>query len=297
MMSSITAHAVVRAKQLALSADIACALSVEALKGTARSFEECIHATRPHAGQVAVAKRMMQLLTPPSEVFASHNYEGKVQDAYSLRCTPQVHGVCHDTIDFVEGVIEVELNSATDNPMIFSKEDNVTLALPDPNNQRDSYSELGMTQKRPEDTYYEGEGGFVISGGNFHGEYPAKMADYLAIGVAELGNISERRLERLVNPVISELPAFLAFDPGLDSGYMIPHCTSAALVSENKVLCHPASNDTISTSGSKEDHVSMGGMAARKAMSVVENVENVIAIEILAACQGLSLPSTLRSDI
>ena len=132
--------------------------------------------------------------------------------------------------------------------------------------------------KRPSDTFYEATGGFVISGGNFHGEYPAKVADYLAIGVAELGNISERRLERLVNPVISGLPAFLAHDPGLDSGYMIPHCTAAGLVSENKVLCHPSSVDTISTSGSKEDHVSMGGFSARKAVSVVNHTEQVIAV-------------------
>jgi histidine ammonia-lyase len=289
MMSSITAHAVTRAKQLALAADIACALSVEGLKGTPRHFEECIHAVRPHSGQVAVAKRMMQLLTPTSEIWNSHNYHGKVQDAYSLRCTPQVHGVCHDTIEFVERVLDVELNSATDNPMIFTKEDGVKLALHDPNYRKTAgYEEKGnVTMKRPEDTYYEGEGGFVISGGNFHGEYPAKMADYLAIGVAELGNISERRLERLVNPTISELPAFLAYDPGLDSGHMITHCTSAALVSENKVLCHPASVDTISTSASKEDHVSMGGFAARKSMKVVENVENIIAIEIVAACEAL----------
>mmetsp|Transcript_19759 Transcript_19759/g.33343 ORF Transcript_19759/g.33343 Transcript_19759/m.33343 type:complete len:419 (-) Transcript_19759:236-1492(-) len=315
MMSSIGAEATVRARNLAVTADIACALSVEALQGTPRAFEACIHSVRPHSGQVAVAKRLLSLLTPLSDMFHEHQYAGKVQDAYSIRCAPQVHGIAHDTIDFVDGLLSVELNSATDNPMIFTNQDcdeaGVHLQLPDPNDNvskkitggrsggggKDDVNSLDggenpyRTTKAPASTFYKTEGdagdGFVISGGNFHGEYPAKACDYLAIGVAELGNISERRLERLVNPSISGLPAFLAADSGLDSGFMIAHCTSAALVSENKGLCHPASVDTISTSGSKEDHVSMGGYGSRKAMSVVKNVEAVIAIEILAACQAL----------
>eukprot|EP00750_Incisomonas_marina_P018079 INCI2701.2.p1 GENE.INCI2701.2~~INCI2701.2.p1 ORF type:complete len:425 (+),score=47.00 INCI2701.2:165-1439(+) len=199
MMSSLVAKAVTRASNLALCADVACALSVEALKGTPRAFEPCIHATRPHAGQVAVAKRLLSLLLPPSEIFNSHRYKGQVQDAYSLRCTPQVHGVVHDTVEFVNRMIEVELNSATDNPMIFTETDNVTLAMQAPEPAAKASIEEHATVrddeprdgeltpfKRPTDTFYKAQGGFVISGGNFHGEYPAKAADYLAIGVTEL---------------------------------------------------------------------------------------------------------------
>lgn len=296
MMSSLAAEAVVRAEDLALTADVACALSVEALKGTPRAFEECVHAVRPHRGQVQVANRLLSLLLPSSEIYKSHMYRHGVQDAYSLRCAPQVHGIAHDTIEFVERLLEVELNSATDNPMIFSEQDNVQLAMPQPEaSTSDEPRGVNKTGKRDSDIYYKAQGGFVISGGNFHGEYPAKAADYLAIGVAELGNISERRLERLVNPTISALPAFLAHNPGLDSGFMIPHCTAAALVSENKVLCHPSSVDTISTSGSKEDHVSMGGFSARKALSTVENTEIVLAIEILAACAAIDLFRPLKT--
>ena len=277
MMTSLAAHAVTRARNAAVCADVACALSMEALKGTPRAFEPCVHAARPHVGQVAVARRLMALLLPPSEIFESHRYTGKVQDAYSLRCTPQVHGVVHDTIDFVERLLEVELNSATDNPMIFTQDDGVRLMMQQPQRggdeasttTSDSYSnnsssaqdplEAAATTrdgdprdgrltpfKRPSDTFYDAAGGFVISGGNFHGEYPAKAADYLAIGVTELANISERRLERLVNPTINGgLPAFLAHDPGLDSGFMIAHCTAAALASENKVLCHPSDRKSV----------------------------------------------------
>merc|ERR1711907_669161 len=179
-----------------------------------------------------------------------------VQDSYTLRCIPQVHGVVNDTLKFVRGLIECEMNSATDNPMVFVGEN-------------------------------EDDEGEIISGGNFHGEYPAKALDYLAIAVHELSNISERRIERLVNPVLSELPAFLTPNGGLNSGYMIAHVTAAALVSENKTLCHPASVDSISTSSAKEDHVSMGAWAARKCMQVVRNVENVLGIELLCACQAL----------
>jgi len=170
-----------------------------------------------------------------------------------MRCVPQVHGVVHDTIVFVQGIFQTEINSATDNPMVFA----------------DTHS--------------------VISGGNFHGEYPAKMCDYLAIAINELANISERRIERLNNSSLSGLPAFLVAEGGLHSGFMIAHCTAAALTSENKVLVHPSSSDTISTSGAKEDHVSMGGYAARKLLHVIENVETVLAIELLCACQALDL--------
>jgi histidine ammonia-lyase len=177
-----------------------------------------------------------------------------VQDAYSIRCAPQVHGVSNDIIEWVYKIMNVELNCATDNPLIF----------PDSEEK-------------------------IISGGNFHGEYPAKALDLLAIAAHEIGSISERRVERLNNPSLSRLPAFLVQNGGLNSGFMIAHCTAAALVSENKVLVHPASTDSISTSAAQEDHVSMGGFAARKALKVVENVETIIAIELLCACQGIDL--------
>lgn len=168
-----------------------------------------------------------------------------------MRCCPQVHGIVNDTVDFVRGILSTEMNSATDNPMVFADRDE------------------------------------IISGGNFHGEYPAKALDYLAIAIHEIGSISERRLERLINPTCSELPAFLTNNGGLNSGFMMAHCTAAALVSENKVLCHPSSVDSIPTSAGTEDHVSMGGFSARKLLQVVENVEQVIAIELLAACQAM----------
>jgi len=202
---------------------------------------------------------MRDYLSPPSEINKSHKNCAKVQDAYSLRCVPQVHGIVFDTIDFVRKIIQTEMNSATDNPMVFSAT------------------------------------GKVVSGGNFHGEYPAKALDYLAIGVAEIASISERRVERLVNENLSELPPFLVAEGGLNSGFMIAHCTAAALTSENKTLCHPASCDSIPTSAEKEDHVSMGGWAARKALMICKNVEKVLAVELLAACQGIDFLRPLTS--
>ncbi|ETE65791.1 Histidine ammonia-lyase [Ophiophagus hannah] len=204
--------------------------------------------------EIEVAFRFRSLLDSdhhPSEIAESHRFCDRVQDAYTLRCCPQVHGVVNDTIAFVKNIITTEINSATDNPMVFAD--------------------------RKE----------TISGGNFHGEYPAKALDYLAIGVHELAAISERRIERLCNPSLSELPPFLVTEGGLNSGFMIAHCTAAALVSENKALCHPSSVDSLSTSAATEDHVSMGGWAARKALKVIEHVEQVLAIELLAACQGI----------
>nr|XP_023997688.1 histidine ammonia-lyase-like [Salvelinus alpinus] len=221
-----------------------------------------IHAVRPHPGQIEVALRLRSLLHSdvfPSQISDSHRTCDRVQDAYTLRCIPQVHGVVNDTIAFVKSILTTELNSATDNPLVFA------------------------------------ERGETISGGNFHGEYPAKALDYLAIGVHELASMSERRTERLVNPSLSELPAFLVQDGGLNSGFMIAHCTAAALVSESKALCHPSSVDSLSTSAATEDHVSMGGWAARKALRVVEHVEQVLAIELLAACQALEFLRPLKS--
>ncbi|KAG5846055.1 hypothetical protein ANANG_G00145670 [Anguilla anguilla] len=262
MITSLGAEAVERALAIARQADIIAALTLEVLKGTTKAFDSDIHAVRPHLGQMQVAWRFRSVLD--SDVFSSEITEKnrphqRVQDAYSLRCSPQVHGVANDTVAFVKSILSIEMNSATDNPLVFPERD------------------------------------LIISGGNFHGEYPAKALDFLAIGVHELANISERRIERLCNPSLSELPAFLVNEGGLNTGFMIAHCTAAALVSENKVLCHPSSVDSLSTSAATEDHVSMGGWAARKALRVVEHVEQVLAIELLAACQALEFHRPLKS--
>lgn len=262
LIAGLGSEAVERAEAIARQADIVAAFTLDVLKGTTRAFDSNIQDVRPHKGQIKVARRLRSLLhseTHPSEIAASHRFCDKVQDAYTLRCCPQVHGIVNDTIDFVKGILTTEINSATDNPMVFA----------DINE--------------------------IISGGNFHGEYPAKALDYLAIGIHELANMSERRTERLVNPAYSELPAFLTPDGGLNSGFMIAHCTAAALVSENKVLCHPASVDSLTTSAGTEDHVSMGGFAARKCLRVVEHVEQVLAIELLAACQAIEFLRPLKS--
>ncbi|XP_025921864.1 histidine ammonia-lyase isoform X2 [Apteryx rowi] len=262
MITSLGCEAVERAGAIARQADIVAALTLEVLKGTTRAFDTDIHAVRPHRGQTEVAFRFRSLLDSdhhPSEIAESHRFCDRVQDAYTMRCCPQVHGVVNDTITFVKDIMMTEINSATDNPMVFAQ--------------------------RAE----------TISGGNFHGEYPAKALDYLAIGVHELAAISERRIERLCNPSLSELPAFLVTEGGLNSGFMIAHCTAAALVSENKALCHPSSVDSLSTSAATEDHVSMGGWAARKALRVIEHVEQVLAIELLAACQGIEFLRPLRT--
>uniref|UniRef100_A0A7N6B3B1 Histidine ammonia-lyase n=1 Tax=Anabas testudineus TaxID=64144 RepID=A0A7N6B3B1_ANATE len=262
MITSLGAEAVERAQAIARQADIIAALTLEVLKGTTKAFDSDIHSLRPHPGQIEVARRFCSLLDSdhhPSQIAESHRFCDRVQDAYTMRCCPQVHGIATDTIAFVKNIINTEINSATDNPMVFA------------------------------------ERGETISGGNFHGEYPAKALDFLAIAVHELASISERRIERLCNPALSELPAFLVTEGGLNSGFMIAHCTAAALVSENKVLCHPSSVDSLSTSAATEDHVSMGGWAARKALRVIEHVEQVLAIELLAACQGIEFLRPLRT--
>ncbi|KAK6993459.1 histidine ammonia-lyase [Biomphalaria glabrata] len=262
LITSLGCEALERAEAIARQADVVAALTLEVLKGTTRAFDSKVHDVRPHKGQKLVADRLRALLhsdTYPSEVSNSHRFCDRVQDAYTLRCCPQVHGVVNDTLQFVRSVLSTEINSATDNPMVFA------------------------------------EMGEIVSAGNFHGEYPAKVLDYLAIAVHELASISERRIERLVNPALSELPAFLTNNGGLNSGFMVAHCTAAALVSENKVLCHPASVDSLTTSAGTEDHVSMGGFAARKALRVVEHVEQVLGIELLAACQALEFLRPLKT--
>ncbi|VDM56815.1 unnamed protein product [Angiostrongylus costaricensis] len=262
MVTAIGAYALERAYNIARQADVIAALSLDILKGTTRAFDPDIHRLRPHKGQDISARRLRSLLhsdANPSQIAESHRNCNKVQDAYTLRCVPQVHGIVHDTIEFVRRIITTEMNSATDNPLIFADREE------------------------------------IISGGNFHGEYPAKALDYLAIAVHELAQMSERRLERLVNNQLSGLPTFLTPNGGLNSGLMTVQLCAASLVSENKVLCHPSSVDSIPTSCNQEDHVSMGGFSARKALTVVEHVEAVLAMELLAACQAAEFLKPLVS--
>jgi len=256
-MSAIGVLAVNDSMELMRNACIAASMSLEALRGTRVAYDERIHSVRAHRGQIDVARAMRSILLD-SEINRSHANCGKVQDAYSLRCVPQVLGASLDTIRYVRGVMETEINSATDNPLVF-----------------------------PED-------GRVISGGNFHGQPVALAMDFLGIALSETANISERRVNRLVDPKLSGLPAFLTTKSGLDSGLMIAQYTAAALVSENKVLSHPASVDSIPTSAEQEDHVSMGTIAARKARQILGNVKNVIAIEYMCSAQGIDLLSPLR---
>jgi histidine ammonia-lyase len=253
----VGAKALHMALNLAEIADIAGAMSLEALKGTVTAFDGRIHRERPYKGQIECAENMRRLLDE-SEINASHKDCGKVQDSYTLRCIPQVHGPVRDTLEYAKKMLTIEMNSATDNPMVFVEE------------------------------------GELISGGNFHGQSAAFLMDFLKIAVAELGNISERRTERLVNPALSELPPFLVQEGGLNSGLMVSQVTAAALVSENKVLCHPASIDSIPTSGNKEDHVSMGTISARNALEVVDNVEAILAVEMIAAAQALEFLKPLK---
>lgn len=262
LITALGAEAVERAAAISRQADVIAALTLEVLKGTTKAFDSDVHDARGHKGQSQCARRLRSLLhsdTYPSQIAQSHRFCNRVQDAYTLRCVPQVHGIVNDTISFVRSIICNEINSATDNPMVFA------------------------------------DRGEIISGGNFHGEYPGKAADYLAIAIHEVASMSERRIERLCNPADSELPAFLVKDGGLNSGYMMAHCTAAALVSENKVLCHPSTVDSLSTSAGTEDHVSMGGWAARKALRVVEHVEYVLAIELLCACQAIEFLRPLKT--
>ena len=250
-MLGVGVLALLAAETLVDSADVIGGLSCDALKGTDAAFDERIHKARPHDGQLKSAANLRRMLEG-SQIRESHRDCGRVQDAYSLRCIPQVHGAVRDTLAHCRQVFETEANSAVDNPLVFVA------------------------------------GGEVISGGNFHGEPVAFALDFLGIALSALAGISERRLERLVNPALSEgLPPFLAAGAGLNSGFMIPQVTAAALVSENKVLAHPASVDSITTSGNKEDYVSMGMTAAIKLKRIVENTRNVLAIEAMAAAQAL----------
>ncbi|MGA8618855.1 MAG: histidine ammonia-lyase [Candidatus Sulfotelmatobacter sp.] len=264
-MLAVGTLALLAAETLVDSADVLGGLCCDALKGTDTAFDERIHKARPHSGQMKTAANLRKMLEG-SEIRESHRDCGRVQDAYSLRCIPQVHGAVRDTLAHCRGVFEIEANSAVDNPLVF---------ITDAKNGQ----------------------GDVVSGGNFHGEPLAFALDFLGIALSSLAGISERRIERLVNPALSEgLPPFLAQGAGLNSGFMMAQVTAAALVSENKVLAHPASVDSITTSGNKEDYVSMGMTAANKLKRVVENTRNVLAIEAMAVAQAIDFLAPLKTS-
>ena len=264
-MLAVGTLALLAAETLVDSADVLGGLCCDALKGTDTAFDERIHKARPHSGQMKTAANLRRMLEG-SQIRESHRECGRVQDAYSLRCIPQVHGAVRDTLAHCRKVFEIEANSAVDNPLVF------------------------ITDARN----LEGD---VISGGNFHGEPLAFALDFLGIALSALAGISERRIERLVNPALSEgLPPFLAQGAGLNSGFMMAQVTAAALVSENKVLAHPASVDSITTSGNKEDYVSMGMTAAIKLKHIVENTRNVLAIEAMAVAQAIDFLAPLKAS-
>ena len=258
MMTAFAALSVYQSRQLVKIADIAAAISVEALRGTDTAFDERIHRLRPYKGQLGVAKNLRMLMRN-SELRESHrSNDMRVQDAYSIRCIPQVHGASRDAIDYVYDKVSIEINSANDNPLIF-----------------------------PDDQIH-------LEGGNFHGQPIALAMDFISIALSGLASISERRIERLVNGSLSGLPRFLTDSGGLNSGLMVAQYTAASLVSENKVLAHPASVDSIPTSANQEDHNSMGSISAQKAWRVLKNAQTVLAIELLCACQGLDFARILE---
>jgi histidine ammonia-lyase len=265
-MAAVGGLALERAMRLSHAADIAGAMTLEALRGTPAAFDERIHAVRPHPGQIEVAAHLRQLMDG-SEIRESHKEnDPRVQDAYGLRCMPQVHGAVRDALRHIRNVIEIETGSATDNPLVFSEWDAGGI---------ESYD--------------------VISGGNFHGAPLALALDYAAIALTDLASISERRTERLVNPDLSEgLPPFLTEHPGTSSGFMIAQVSAVALLNEMKVLSHPSSVDNLPTSAGKEDHVSMGMTGALKLRTIVEDAEHVLAIELLAAAEGLEYRLPLK---
>jgi len=257
-MLSLGLHALRSAEILVDTADVAGALSLDTLRGSRKAFDERLQQARPHRGQMATARNIWRL-TEGSEINLSHQGCQRVQDAYSLRCMPQVHGAVRDALDYARKTFETEMNSATDNPLVFVRDKE------------------------------------VISGGNFHGQPLATALDLMALVLTQLGGISERRIDRMVNPLTSDLPPFLTKSPGLESGFMIAQVTAAALASENKVLAHPASADSIPTSGNKEDYVSMGMAAALKLYPLLSNLSGILAIELLAAGQALDLLAPLKT--
>lgn len=258
MMSSFAAFISLRAKKLVKIADACAALSHEALRATDKAFFEKLHRLRPFPGQLTSAKNVLSLIKN-SEIRNSHiENDARIQDAYSIRCVPQIHGASRDAVDYVISRVEIEINSVNDNPVIFP------------------------------------ETGEHIEGGNFHGQSMALAMDFMGIALSELANVSERRTERMVNGALSGLPRFLAVKGGLNSGLMIAQYTAASLVSENKVLAHPASVDSIPTSANQEDHNSMGSIAAQKCYKIMQNLENVLAIELLTAAQAVEFLKPLK---
>jgi histidine ammonia-lyase len=257
--AAVAALALAGAERLARAADITAALSIDALQGSVRPFDERIHAARPFSGQAASAANLLRLLTG-SPINAAHAHCGRVQDAYSMRCAPQVHGAAREALRWIRQIVTVEMNAATDNPMVFADDDE------------------------------------IVSGGNFHGAPVAIASDVLILAAAQLATISERRSERLVNPALSGLPAFLTRHGGLQSGLMIAQVTAAALTSEIKSIAHPASVDTIPTSANKEDHVSMSMHAALKAERALQLATHVVAVEVLCACQALDFHAPLTTS-
>jgi len=267
-MTAVGGLVVARARRVVKLADLAGAMSLEALMGTPAAFDERIHLARPHAGQITAAAHLVRLLED-SEIREAHREsDSRVQDAYCLRCMPQVHGAVRGALEHVAGVLEIEAGSATDNPLVFPPA-------------------CSKTQ----------DGGAVLSGGNFHGAPLAYAFDYAAIVLTDLASITERRIDRLLNPDINEgLPAFLSPDPGLSSGFMIAQIVAAALINECQVLAHPSSTGSIPTDGGKEDHVSMGMTGAVKLRQIVENAERVLAIELMCGAQGLEFRRPLRAS-
>lgn len=251
VMTAVGGIALYDAKKLMAIADISASLTIEGLRGIIDAFDDRIHQARPHKGQINTAANIRRILK--NSELVTHQDELRMQDAYTLRCIPQIHGASKDSLDYIEKKVVIEMNSVTDNPIIF----------------KDDLE--------------------VISGGNFHGQPMALIFDHLKIALAEIANSSERRIERLVNPQLSGLPAFLTKKGGLNSGFMITQYSAASLVSENKVLAHPASVDSITSSANQEDHVSMGTIAARQAFEILGNVQNVLSIELYAACQAIDL--------
>jgi len=272
-MTAVGALAVARGLRVAKLADVAGAMSLEALMGTPAAFDARIHTARPHAGQMAAAAHLLQLLEG-SEIREAHlEHDSRVQDAYCLRCMPQVHGAVRDVLGHVQSVLEIEAGSATDNPLVFPESSSGTLDVE------------SKTQEAA-----------VLSGGNFHGAPLAYAFDYAAIALTDLASIMERRIDRLLNPDINEgLPAFLSSDPGLSSGFMIAQIVSAALINECQVLSHPSSTGSIPTDGGKEDHVSMGMTGALKLRQIVEHAERIVGIELMCAAQGLEFRRPLKS--
>ena len=258
VMTAVGMLAAYEARRFLWMADISGAMSLEALRGSRKAYDPLISATRPHPGEAKTARNMLKILGTTSEISESHAHCNKVQDAYSLRCIPAVHGAAKDALTNIIKTLEIEANSSTDNPLVFSEDDK------------------------------------VLSCGNFHGEPVAFALDFAAIAISAVANICECRIQKLINPAMSELPAFLTPQGGLNSGHMIVQVAAASLVSENKILAHPASVDSIPTSADKEDHVSMGTIAARKFKSIVNNANHIVAMELLSAAQALDLLKPLK---